>query len=292
MAREKGGPHYVWGICTNLDKDGNGNPCPNCKSKEKIKLSIRDEFVCPECGEPLTKIKGGDGPNWKLIGKIIAAILVLVGLCIGIYFAFFNKSQPVVGEPPKPDTTVVNKEKDDKEKVDETKEIVDIKQLSIKDAKDFTLAPGATKTLTYIAEPKENDEEPEWESSNPSVATVTEDGVVKAVAEGKATITIKASSVSATVNVEVKKVETKVQSNNVNLGYGIYEGPTKNGKAHGIGGLIRFTRSYSIDLKKASGETVEVFSGDKLVNVKMDNNRIIQGLLKRTDGSQRWIIIG
>lgn len=292
MAREKGGPHYVWGICTNLDKDGNGNPCPNCKSKEKIKLSIRDEFVCPECGEPLTKIKGGDGPNWKLIGKIIAAILVLVGLCIGIYFAFFNKSQPVVGEPPKPDTTVVNKEKDDKEIVDETKEIVDIKQLSIKDAKDFTLAPGATKTLTYIAEPKENDEEPEWESSNPSVATVTEDGVVKAVAEGKATITIKASSVSATVNVEVKKVEPKVQSNNVNLGYGIYEGPTKNGKAHGIGGLIRFTRSYSIDLKKASGETVEVFSGDKLVNVKMDNNRIIQGLLKRTDGSQRWIIIG
>lgn len=292
MAREKGGPHYVWGICTNLDKDGNGNPCPNCRSKEKIKLSIRDEFVCPECGEPLTKIKGGDGPNWKLIGKIIAAILVLVGLCIGIYFAFFNKSQPVVGEPPKPDTTVVNKEKDDKEKVDETKEIVDIKQLSIKDAKDFTLAPGATKTLTYIAEPKENDEEPEWESSNPSVATVTEDGVVKAVAEGKATITIKASSVSATVNVEVRKVEPKVQSNNVNLGYGIYEGPTKNGKAHGIGGLIRFTRSYSIDLKKASGETVEVFSGDKLVNVKMDNNRIIQGLLKRTDGSQRWIIIG
>jgi len=167
-----------------------------------------------------------------------------------------------------------------------------IKQLSIKGAKDFTLAPGATKTLTYIAEPKENDEEPEWESSNPSVATVTEDGVVKAVAEGKATITIKASSVSATVNVEVRKVEPKVQSNNVNLGYGIYEGPTKNGKAHGIGGLIRFTRSYSIDLKKASGETVEVFSGDKLVNVKMDNNRIIQGLLKRTDGSQRWIIIG
>lgn len=167
-----------------------------------------------------------------------------------------------------------------------------IKQLSIKGAKDFTLVLGATRTLEYTVVPEENDEEPEWETSNPSVVTVTEDGVVKAVAEGKATITIKASSVSATVNVEVKKVEPKVQSNNVNLGFGIYEGPTKNGKAHGIGGLIRFTRSYSIDLKKASGETVEVFSGDKLVNVKMDNNRIIQGLLKRTDGSQRWIIIG
>lgn len=284
MAREKGGPHYVWGICTNLDKDGNGNPCPNCKSKEKIKLSIRDEFVCPECGEPLTKIKGGDGPNWKLIGKIIAAILVLVGLCIGIYFAFFNKSQPVVGEPPKPDTTVVNKEKDDKEKVDETKEIVDIKQLSIKDAKDFTLAPGATKTLTYIAEPKENDEEPEWESSNPSVATVTEDGVVKAVAEGKTTITIKASSVSATVNVEVKKVGPKVPPTgyvtNYNLGYGLYTGDIKNGRPHGHG-----TITYKTTQRVVSWLDHVAHSGDKYEGDFRDG--VINGLgyLKTRDGN-------
>ncbi len=75
MAREKGGPHYVWGICTNLDKDGNGNPCPNCKSKERIKLSIRDEFVCPECGEPLTKVKGPIPAPWKIIAIIAGAIV-------------------------------------------------------------------------------------------------------------------------------------------------------------------------------------------------------------------------
>ena len=78
----------------------------------------------------------------------------------------------------------------------------------------------------------------------------------------------------------------------VNLGYGIYEGPTKGGKANGIGGTIRFTRTYSIDLKKATGETVEVNAGDRMINVKMENNRIIQGQLKRADGSQKWIIIG
>ncbi|MBQ8458262.1 MAG: Ig-like domain-containing protein [Prevotella sp.] len=183
-------------------------------------------------------------------------------------------------------------------------DVVYIKQLSIKDTKDFTLAPGATKTLSYIDLPKDNDEEPEWESSNPAVATVDEDGVVKAVGEGSATITVKATNVSASVNVTVKKQGTTSTSTGgsgtsasggagkVNLGYGVYEGPTKGGKAHGIGGQIRFTRSYSIDLKKASGETVDVYSGDRMINVKMDNNRLIQGLLKRSDGSQRWIIIG
>ncbi len=174
-------------------------------------------------------------------------------------------------------------------------ETVYIKQLSIKGAKDFTLVLGATRTLEYTVVPEENDEEPKWESSNTSVATVSEDGVVKAVGEGSATITIKASNASASVNVTVKKPQGPSGSSGsgkVNLGYGVYEGPTKSGKAHGIGGQIRFTRSYTIDLKKASGETVDVYSGDRLVNVKMDNNRIVQGLLKRSDGSQRWIIIG
>ncbi len=189
-----------------------------------------------------------------------------------------------------------------KEPNDTAEVTVYIKQLSIKDGKDFTLDIGATKTLDYTAVPEDNDEEPEWESSNPAVVTVDEGGLVKAVGEGSATITIKSTNVSASVNVTVKKQETTTKgdsgtsvsggSGKINLGYGVYEGPIKSGKAHGIGGQIRFTRSYTIDLKKASGETVDVYSGDRLVNVKMDNNRLIQGLLKRSDGSQRWIIIG
>lgn len=350
MAREKGGPHYVWGICTNLDKDGNGNPCPNCKSKEKIKLSIRDEFVCPECGEPLTKIKGGGSTNWKVIGTIAASVLVLIGLGVGAYFLFFNKKIPTsikldkttltmtVGEsvlinpsvePKDVKVTYIFKKKGNNIQVTnggevtalkkgeatilvkceenpdiraicevEVKEAEDpgnppvyIKELSIKDGKDFTLAPGATKSLTYIANPEDNDEKPEWESSNPKVVTISEEGVVKAVGEGSATISIKAENVSASVNVTVKG--STPPEGKVNLGYGVYEGPiTKSSKAHGIGGQIRFTRSYTIDLKKASGETVDVSSGDRMINVKMDNNRLIQGLLKRSDGSQRWIIIG
>lgn len=58
MARPKGGSaHFVYGVCTNLDKDGNGTPCPKCTSKEIIKLSAHADFVCPECGDSLKKVE-------------------------------------------------------------------------------------------------------------------------------------------------------------------------------------------------------------------------------------------
>lgn len=159
-----------------------------------------------------------------------------------------------------------------------------IKQLSIKGAKDFTLVLGATRTLEYTVVPEENDEEPEWESSNPSVATVTEDGVVKAVAEGKATITIKASSVSATVNVEVRKVEPKVPPTgyvtNYNLGYGLYTGDIKNGRPHGHG-----TITYKTTQRVVSWLDHVAHSGDKYEGDFRDG--VINGLgyLKTRDGN-------
>lgn len=64
MARPKGGSaHFVYGVCTNLDKDGNGTPCPKCTSKEIIKLSAHADFVCPECGDSLKKVE--PPKDWK-----------------------------------------------------------------------------------------------------------------------------------------------------------------------------------------------------------------------------------
>lgn len=85
---------------------------------------------------------------------------------------------------------------------------------------------------------------------------------------------------------------TQQNSGELNLGYSIYSGPISNGKAHGSGGTLRFTRSYTIDLKQLSGETVEVNSGDRMVDVTMKNNRLISGLLKMQNGDTRWINIG
>lgn len=85
---------------------------------------------------------------------------------------------------------------------------------------------------------------------------------------------------------------TSKNSGELDLGYSIYNGPISNGKAHGSGGTLRFTRSYTIDLKQLSGEQIEVSSGDKMVDVTMNNNRLISGLLKMKNGDTRWINIG
>lgn len=159
-----------------------------------------------------------------------------------------------------------------------------IKKLTIKDAKDFTLVLGGTKTLTYVADPEENDEEPEWESSNPSVATVSEDGVVKAVGEGSATITIKATNVSASVNVTVKKQGTTIPPTgyvtNYNIGYGLYTGDVKNGKPHGHG-----TITYKTTRRVVSWLDHVAHPGDKFEGDFRDG--VINGLgyLKTRDGN-------
>ena len=385
MARERGGAHYVWGICTNMDKDGNGNPCSYCKSKKEIKLSARDEFVCPECGEPLTKVKGPVDPNWKLIG-IIAAVVAVIGGGIGAFFAFSGSGGLkdsyhiklseknltfVIGENPKAllKATVVDKDsnevKDAKVKftwsikdekvatVTQGGEVTALKKgkttitvkiegdkkegrratckVEVKEPKEdltpttyvkeitpsessLTMNVGDTKSIGYTCTPEKHDEQILIDVTDKSVASFSADGTLTALKAGTTTITITAdqSGTQAIVQLTVEepekqkveetttdksgkektKVDTKPEPKRINLGYGIYEGPISGGKANGIGGEIRFTRSYTIDLKKASGETVDVNAGDKMINVKMKDNRIMQGLLKRTDGSQRTIIIG
>ena len=160
------------------------------------------------------------------------------------------------------------------------------------------LKVGEKKLITCTLTPEKNDDEITKSSSNTAVAEISENGEIMARNAGTAVITYKAakSGVTASVNVTVKKKkggEPDGGYGRVKLGYGVYEGPkNKNGRPDGMGGQIRFSRSYTIDLKKASGETVEVYPGDVMVNVKMKDGRLIQGQLKRTDGSQRWIIIG
>lgn len=381
MARERGGAHYVWGICTNMDKDGNGNPCSYCKSKKEIKLSARDEFVCPECGEPLTKVKGPVDPNWKLIG-IIAAVVAVIGGCIGAFFALGGSGglkdsdhiklseknlTLVIGENPKAllKATVIDKDSNEvkdanvkftwsikdekvatvtqggevtalkkgkttitvkiegdkkegrratcKVEVKVVKETVYVEKI-VTNESSLTMNVGDTKSIGYTCTPEKHDEQILIDVTDKSVASFSADGTLTALKAGTTTITITAdqSGTQAIVQLTVEepekqkveetttgksgkektKVDTKPEPKRINLGYGIYEGPISGGKANGIGGEIRFTRSYTIDLKKASGETVDVNAGDKMINVKMKDNRIMQGLLKRTDGSQRTIIIG
>lgn len=74
------------------------------------------------------------------------------------------------------------------------------------------------------------------------------------------------------------------------LGWGTYEGSMKGGKPHGIGGEITVTKTYSIDLK--NGSFKQVVKGDKIVNTKFKEGKLVQGYIHHSNGEQESFTIG
>lgn len=75
-----------------------------------------------------------------------------------------------------------------------------------------------------------------------------------------------------------------------NLGWGIYEGPMKGGKPDGLGGEVRITKSYKIDMK--DGSYKQVTKGDRLVNTKFMGGKLVQGYIHHPGGTQESFTIG
>ncbi len=70
---------------------------------------------------------------------------------------------------------------------------------------DITIRVGTTRAITASAKPdKAANKNLTWESSNPSVATVTKAGKIKGIKEGKATITVSAFDGVETVSSKIK----------------------------------------------------------------------------------------
>jgi len=71
-----------------------------------------------------------------------------------------------------------------------------------------------------------------------------------------------------------------------------YEGPMQGGKPHGVGGVLKFNSSYTLDLKDGHGSTLYIKPGESIHNTKMDQGVLIQGELHRSDGTRPWFNIG
>ena len=278
----KNGKRY--GVCENFDN------CNNAKNRKVIELDELDDFVCPECHSELHEIKKEGGIKPKLIIIIAALVVLLGGGGAAAYLLYFN--QPKVKE------ICLNK----------TKAEIELPEGFFSFLYD---------TLTVTSNPKIDDAKYVWSSSNEELASVT-DGVV-AIKDGNGEVTIRVAladnpqikdSCLYTITYEVIEeydeesdldetegdggvvVEEALNTpGKVDLGYAIYDGPRKNGKPNGMGGTVTFKRAYSIDLKKAPAEYVDVYKGDKIVNAKFIDGRLVQGEIHFTDGTRRWINI-
>lgn len=74
------------------------------------------------------------------------------------------------------------------------------------------------------------------------------------------------------------------------LGWGTYKGPMKGGRPHGLGGEVIITKSHTIDLK--NGSYKQVAKGDRLVNTKFKDGKLVQGYIHHPGGGQESFTIG
>lgn len=143
------------------------------------------------------------------------------------------------------------------------------------DKTTLNLEVGKTDKLTATVAPENaTDKAVAWTSSNEKAATVAQDGTVKAVAAGKATITAKAGNKTATCAVTVKeKTVTPVPDNKTpdSNTVGTTKKPAKATVTLNATKLTmkKGTSTKALKVKKAS------VKGDKIKAVKTSNKKVV-----------------
>ena len=297
MARASERDRYKYGICTNRDKGGEGTPCPKCESKEVQKVRGGQDFVCDECKEPLRMVPPPkDGPNMKMIGGIIAAVVVLGGAGIGIALSGGEKTEEQQVTDPDDGIEQVDGATDgDGMEVEE----VNVTDMTFMETtQDMKLKKSETKQLNIDCNPGNANETVTWKSGNEAVATVSPDGIVTAVAAGKATITAVADRSQTKAEIEVTvsdggSTSTVTDGGSTSgivtkdLGYAVYKGRMKNGLMNDESGVLTFKTTHIIeprDVKKR-----EAKAGEKVVGI-FEDGHLTTGTWYKSDGNKEVII--
>lgn len=288
MARPNDRDRYKYGICTNRDKNGEGTPCPKCESKEVQKVRGGQDFVCEECKEPLRMVPPPkEGPNMKLIGGIIAAVVVLGGAGVGIALSGGDKNETPIEVGPTGGGEVTEPVDSGAEDGMEVEETNVTSMTFMETAKDMQLKTNDTKQLNIDCTPGNANESVAWSSGNEAVATVSQDGIVTAVGAGKATITAEAnrSHVKAEIEVTVSGSENGIVTKD--FGYAVYKGRMKNGLMNDDNGVLTFKTTHIIeprDVKKR-----EAKAGEKVIGI-FEDGHLTTGTWYKSDGNKEVII--
>lgn len=95
-----------------------------------------------------------------------------------------------------------------------------VKATSIKlDKSNISLKTGETMPVKATVSPSNATSSIFWESEDPTVATVSESGLLNAIKEGKTKITAKIGGVNASCNVTVERVKENATPTNLSLNY-------------------------------------------------------------------------
>jgi len=261
------------GQCINF-----GN-CSKANAREMIKVNLGDDFICPECEGSLmeTPPKGGFPPALKWI-LIIVGILAVLG--IGGYFGYpFIKGLLSKGEKPK----------------NEDVHIVPVEGITLDITSLSFVNTGASRRLIATVYPinvADNNKKITWQSGNKTVATVDENGIVTAIANGNAVIsayTINGLSATCYVTVDDATPKPPKNTNTKTYSFGKYTGSLKNGIPEGDGKMVYNRR---VQIAKHDTESMPHYAeaGDYFVG-SWGNGDIVSGYLYRSDGSIKECII-
>ena len=212
-----------WGMCLN-------DACERSKNHERIEITGRKDFVCPDCGKPLKECPPPPVPKpWGKYAAVAAAVLVLGG---GGYWGY----------------TQLGSDKDKQADADTT--AVDTAKVRTPEADTTKVQPQHPDT-TAIAPTNGAD-------TQDHSGKVEEDAQTKQGHGGKGQSGVNNGGSTKTPSAKVPLSDQKYGSN-VRVSYGTYTGELRNGKPHGIG-EVRFSTTHRF----GSGEVAQpgdVFKG-------------------------------
>ena len=282
------------GICNNVGV---------CSQAGKVQVITDDdaEFVCPECDSPLEEPKKEEvfvdpprKPNGKLIGIIAAAVVVLGGLGYGGY-SIYDSNQKAKQEKMEAERAAAEADTQ-RQEAEAAMAEAEAQRLAAEKA----LQGSAEERAAELARVKERADS--VLGANEKLLTEKDKKLKKDAKEAINTLlTALREAVESDDVAKIYELESAINaawvgaevtggggSNTINLGWGTYKGSVSGNKS-GIGGEITVNKTYTIDLKKASGETVTVNPGDKIANAKVENGKLRQGEIRFADGTRKFV---
>ncbi len=156
-----------------------------------------------------------------------------------------------------------------------------------------TSGSGSDKPTQEVAAPDSSAvATPDTTATQPQEAPATEEKTPEAAPQTETAPQVEAPAPAAKLAAKApvpSKPAPALQANGANLKCGKYEGPMAGGKPDGVGGTITVTRSYTIDLKDGSGNSVSISAGDRISNTKFKNGVLQQGQLIRSNGERKFL---